>query len=1254
MSDLRRHVPPVALAWDAESPGSLWRAVDGTLVFADVSGFTALTERLSRRGRIGAEQVVETLNGVFGPMLELSAARGGEMLKFGGDALFFLFRGPDHAVRACDATAEMQGSLRTAASRVGDGGRLSLSMSVGMHSGEVHLFLVGSPTRELLVLGPAASATADAEKTAEAGEVVLTPATAALLPRDAVRTRDDGVLLLRRRRPARSGSDSPAPLPASDDLLRGLFPRTLGEYLSPGPPEPEHRLATIAFVRFSGTDALLASAGPAALATTLDALVTGVEEALATEGVTLLATDLDRDGGKFFLGSGVPVSREDDEGRMLRALRRVLDADLPLPVQVGVNRGHVFVAEVGVDRRAAYSAMGDTTNTAARITAAAPAGRLYSHPGVLDHARTRFATRPRGPFPMKGKAAPVLVLEVGDETGTREVQEERRLPFVGRESERRLAAGVVTEALGGAGGVLVVEGGTGLGKSRLVHEVLAAAGRADRLTLQAEPYGASSAYRVLRDPLRSLLGIERADPATMGGALVRAVQESAPDLLPLLPLLADVVQVPVPPTPEADLVDPQFRADRTADVVVDLLGRLVAGPLVVLVEEAHWADAASSSLLERLAAASTGRPWLVVAVRRPVEGGFSPATATHVVLDPMPAAALRRLVLAATAESPLRPHEVDAVVERAEGNPLFVEEVTRLARGEVSLESLPESLAAAMSRQIDELGPAARRVLRYTAVLGRSFRRAILDATLSADGLHVDPGTEDALSGLLVPDGPERMRFRSSLVRDAAYESLPYRVRARLHRTAGEVLEELSEDRDADAATMALHFDRAGDAVRTWEYARRAGHHARRRHANADAADHFSVALGVARRVPEVSGPDRAALWSVVGELRELAGEFEQAVEAQRQAARLLRDEPEGRARALVALATVQERTGAYPTALRTVARARALLPGMPGAEARRLAVRLDTLTALVRLGQNRPADARTWAERAAEGAREVEDHETRVRALMLLDFADLQTGAAGLGERHREALDICVEHGFRQRESVARANLGAFAYYAGRWTEAARWYDTSRTVALEAGNAFGAAETEVNLGELLINQGRLEEADRVLADAVRVLRASGAVTFLVLGELQRARLLVSRGELEEAARTAERVHEQARGLGQTTSAMEAALVRADAVSREGRAEEALALVATAERELRADAGFSLARICLQRARALLTLGRFEEADEMVLTGRQAARELGLPYEEALLLRLESRVARHQGDDERWRSSDAEAREMLEGLGVSV
>ncbi len=706
MTDLRRHVPPIALAWDDETPGELWRVVDGTLVFADVSGFTALTEKLSRRGRIGAEEIVETLNRVFGPMLRIAGTRGGELLKFGGDALLFLFTGPDHTEQACDAAVEMRTALRQAAAVPTSVGRLSLKMSVGLHSGDIHLFLVGSPTRELLILGPGATSTALAEKAAEAGEIVVSAATAARLAPDAVRPREDGELMLRRRS-AHSAPGKDFVLPDVDrERIRGLFPIELGEYLDPGIPDPEHRIASIAFIKFSGTDALLAGPGPDVLAEALHRTVSLVEEALAPESISLLATDLDSDGGKFFLGSGIPTSFEDNEGRMLRALRRIADSDSPLPLQLGVNRGHVFAAEVGIPERGAYTGMGDTTNTAARIMSKAPAGVLFAHPAVLEHSRTRFAVQPAGPFPMKGKAVPLLVFEVGEELGTaEEATSESRLPFLGRDEELATVRGALDEALGGTGGVITITGATGMGKSRLAFEAVKETSEVQVVVVRAEPYGAASAYRVFRDPVRRLLGLERDTPEAMGQALLATLGRVAPDLLPMAPLLADVVQVDVPSTPEVDQLDPQYRPDRLADAVVRLVDETMPGPLVLVAEEAHWADGASARLLDRLGAASAGRPWVVIAVRRGEEGGFAPAAGTQVTLDPLPPEVMERLVIAATEATPLRPHEIAAVVDRAQGNPLFVEEVTRVALSTGSLDTLPESVQAAMSAQIDLLHP---------------------------------------------------------------------------------------------------------------------------------------------------------------------------------------------------------------------------------------------------------------------------------------------------------------------------------------------------------------------------------------------------------------------------------------------------------------------------------------------------------------------------------------------------------------------
>ena len=1256
MTDLRRHVPPLTLTWDAEAPGELWRVVDGTLVFADVSGFTALTEKLSRRGRIGAEEIVETLNRVFGPMLRIAASRGGELLKFGGDALLFLFRGDDHTEQACDAAVEMRAALRQAAAVPTSVGRLSLKMSVGIHSGDIHLFLVGAPTRELLILGPGATATAQAEKAAEAGEIVVSPATAQRLAADAVRPRADGELMLRRRA-AHSAPPGADALPEADTgLLRTLFPQTLGEYLGPAIPDPEHRMASIAFIRFSGTDALLAGPGPDALAEALHRTVSIVEEALAPEQVTLLATDLDSDGGKFFLGSGIPTAFEDNEGRMLRALRQIADADSPLPLQLGINRGHVFAAEVGIPERGAYTGMGDTTNTAARICAKAPAGKVYAHPAVLEHSRTRFAVEPAGPFPMKGKAVPLLVYDIGEELGTREEAEEgARLPFLGRDAEIATVRAALATALGGAGGAITIDGATGMGKSRLAFEALEGS-QAQVVVVRAEPYGAASAYRVFRDPVRRLLGLERDTPEAMGQALLATLAKVAPDLVPMAPLIADVVQVDVPSTPEVDQLDPQYRPDRLADAIVRLVDEAMPGPLVLVAEEAHWADGASARLLDRIAAASSGRPWAVISVRRGEEGGFAPAVGTHVTLDPLPDDVMERLVIAATEATPLRPHEIAAVVDRAHGNPLFVEEVTRVALDTGSLDALPESVQAAMSAQIDLLHPDARRVLRYCAVLGRSFRVEVLRRTLARDGLVADAAVLSSLGSFLQPDGPDRWKFRNSLIRDAAYEGLAYKIRSRLHRAAGETLEAMSTDLDADSPTLALHFWRAGDAERTWRYAQMAGELARESYANVDAAAQYERALEVSRRVPEITDDERARLWALLGDLRELTGVLDGAVEAYRRAASLTTD-PVAKADNMARRARVHSRAGAPGTALRTVSAARKLLDQAPGDAARRVSVRLDYLTAVARLGQEKPREGREWADRAVASAREIDDWHTLIRALNAMDFADQQLGRSGVGAHTREALEISMAHGDAPQESVARANLGVLAFYAGRWAEAVEWLTTSSRVAIEAGNDFGAAETDLTYADILIHQGRLEEAEDVLRKASRVLRASGIEGYAAHAQMLQSRIHLAREELATAEELAAGAVAEYTAMGSAVDALEASLVRADVAIADGRPEDALAIVDTAHQAAPDEAAALEARSQVTRSRALLLVGRLEEAGAAISAGLAAARDQDLPFEEALLLRTRSQWRARidgQGSVEVAQADEAEASRLLADLGARV
>ncbi|MGB8361860.1 MAG: adenylate/guanylate cyclase domain-containing protein, partial [Acidimicrobiia bacterium] len=323
-TSLQPYVPRVASEWDEVALGRPWRSVEGTLVFVDISGFTALSERLAQKGRIGAEELTSVLNRVFGEMLDVVYQRGGALLKFGGDALLLLFSTDDHVMQACAATVEMRSALRTASRLPTSVGRIDLKMSSGIHTGAIDFFLVGESHRELIVSGPAASATTEMEATAEAGEIVVTTDVKDALPDEFVGEPKGNGWLIRKRK-----IDYPACglilRPPGDTALTTMVSVGLRDHLGAVAQDSEHRIATIAFMSFKGIDVIIREQGPEEAARRLEALVVAAQAAADREGLTFLASDIDADGGKIILAAGVPSSRHDDEGRVLRAAREILD-----------------------------------------------------------------------------------------------------------------------------------------------------------------------------------------------------------------------------------------------------------------------------------------------------------------------------------------------------------------------------------------------------------------------------------------------------------------------------------------------------------------------------------------------------------------------------------------------------------------------------------------------------------------------------------------------------------------------------------------------------------------------------------------------------------------------------------------------------------------------------------------------------------------------------------------------------------------
>ena len=231
-----------------------------------------------------------------------------------------------------------------------------------------------------------------------------------------------------------------------------------------------------------------------------------IEEAQDDYGITFVGVNTLADACEFFVCSGTPIVHEDDEDRLLLALRHILDAPAELRTAAGAHRGRTFTAVIGHPARRAYSVNGDGTNLAARVAAHAGPGQLLATTAILDRTRRSFSTLPVVPFPAKGKRALVEAREVGVATDAACVVPDSQYGFVGRDDELEFLVEALADVERGNGQVLEIVAEPGMGKSRLITELRSvAATRA--LVANVEPYASShvvsrvaeSASRAWRD-----------------------------------------------------------------------------------------------------------------------------------------------------------------------------------------------------------------------------------------------------------------------------------------------------------------------------------------------------------------------------------------------------------------------------------------------------------------------------------------------------------------------------------------------------------------------------------------------------------------------------------------------------------------------------------------------------------------------------------------------------------------------------------
>jgi class 3 adenylate cyclase/tetratricopeptide (TPR) repeat protein len=560
----------------------------------------------------------------------------------------------------------------------------------------------------------------------------------------------------------------------------------------------ERKVATVVFVDLVDSTALVTAADPE------------VVRQRVNDYFALVSRSIERHGGTVekFAGDGVmaafgvPSAHEDDAERALRAALEITSTveALGLAVRIGVESGEVVVEDAD-----STFATGEPVNLAARLQQAAEPGQILLGQGARRLTARAIEAENAGKLEIKGRAEPLWTWRA------LRVHDVRRLPapFVGRKAELELLANSFERAVRNRGAQLVtVFGELGIGKTRLVTEFTDGLERATILSGRTLPYGEGVTYWPLTSMIKASAGITDDDPANEAFEKLRVSCESEA----VAGLLAVALGVLDAADGERTPEELTWAALRWVEQLADLQ------PLVLLFEDIHWAEEPLLDLIEHLARSLRNIPVLIVAIARPDlldtrpswGGGIRRASAIE--LTPLDARESEDLADALLAKSKMPPAQRALVLERAEGNPLFLEEIARMIREDQELNRIPDSVQALIAARIDRLDVDEKRVLQSAALIGRVFWRGALDR------LAPDLNVEILLDGLLDRDFivPEErstisddraFRFKHVLIRDVAYSGMSKALRTEEHQAFADWVEKRAPDELA--GIRAYHLDQA-------------------------------------------------------------------------------------------------------------------------------------------------------------------------------------------------------------------------------------------------------------------------------------------------------------------------------------------------------------------------------------------------------------------------------------------------------------
>ncbi len=1150
----------------------------GAALFADISGFTPLTDALVHAlgARRGAEELTRQLNEVYDALIAAVDRYAGSVIGFAGDAITCWFD-RDSGARAAACGLAMQRAMRAFASvPLPSGDAVALAVKVAVAAGPARRFLVGDPTIQTVdvLAGATLARMAAGEHLAGKGEVVVDDVAAAHLGRDVgiAGWRTDeatGRRFATVEALAEPGDGPPAP----DAPMKGLSDAQVRPWLLPpiygrlaagqGEFLAELRPAVALFLSFGGID----YDGDDAAGARLDAYVRRVQHVLARYGGYLLQVIVGDKGSYLYAAFGAPIAHDDDAERAVAAafalcpppvadVRQRPESDPGIaPVQVGIAAGRVFTGAYGGTTRRTYGVLGDTVNLAARLMQHAPAGGVLATARIYKATAHSYHWQSLPPLRVKGKEQAVEVFQLSAATGhaaTNGQEPRYALPMVGRESELALVADRLDRVLSGHGQIVAITADAGMGKSRLVAESSRLASERGLRVYSGEcqSYGVNDSYHVWEGIWRAFFRLDIAETLDEQIRLLESYVAAIDGaLVPRVPLLGVALNLPIPDNDLTRSLDARLRKDSLEAFLVDCLrGRARTEPIVLVLEDCHWLDPLSHDLLEAIGRAASDLPILIIVAYRPpeVERLQAPRIVelpicTRIALSsftPQEAERLIELKLAQLLGTSVPPPVglVERMTDRAQGNPFYIEELLNYLhdrgldpadqRALQQLE-LPTSLHSLILSRIDQLSESQKISIKVASVVGRQFRMAWLwgvHPQLGApERVRADLDTLDRLDLTPLDQAePERIYlFKHIVTREAAYESLPYTTRALLHGQLGQFIEQTyAAEIDQYVDLLAHHYDQSRIESKKREYLHRAGEAAQAAYANESAVDYYR------RLLPLVSGADRVVIMLALGQVLELMGDWAEAGDLYGRALDLatkLEDQP-GQAAGQRALGRLRRKQGEYHEAAAWLAQARGAFEHL-GDLASVSQVMTDLGDVARQLGAY--AEARTSYETGLALAAAAPDRDQRLRAQAQAlkgagTLASQQGDSSTARALYEQSLAICKDVGDRPGVAVLLNNLGVVIRHQGDYAGARAMTEQSLAVFREVGDRWSMGQLLNNLGCVAADMGDYGTARQLLGESLEIRRQLGDKSGLALSLNSLGDVLLDEGDRVAARRVLE------------------------------------------------------------------------------------------------------------------------------------